>query len=127
MVKRLPRKFGIGFDLRQTMSLSTQKPRSWRIEADAEDVVVGADDPERAVLAQHPAAFRQPLPREAVVFREIREAVPVVVDAVDDALVRPPQLALQLQVVGRIGKHAVDRRRRQHPHVVNAVTQEKLV
>ena len=48
LVKRRPRKFGIGFALRQTMSFSIQKPRSCSIGADAENVVIGADHPKVA-------------------------------------------------------------------------------
>ena len=51
--------------------------------ADAEDVVVGADDPERAVRLQHAAAGEQPGAGEGVVGGEARELVPVVVDRID--------------------------------------------
>ena len=95
--------------------------------ADAEDVVVGADYPDRAVLAQHAPAFAQPLPRERVIGGEILELVPVVIHGVDQAIVRPTQLPPQLEVVGRIGEDAVHRRRRQHAHQRDAVPEHHLV
>ena len=53
------------------------EPQVLQDRADAEDVVVGADHPQRAVLAQQPAAFGQPVPGERVVGGEVGEAVPV--------------------------------------------------
>ncbi len=47
--------------------------------ADAEDVVVAADHPQRAVLAQHAPRLGQPRAGEGVVGGEIGELVPVVV------------------------------------------------
>ena len=49
--------------------------------ADAEDVVIGADDPQRAIGLERAAAFGEPGARERVVVGEARELVPVVVDA----------------------------------------------
>ena len=95
--------------------------------AEAEDVVIGTDHPDRAVLAQQAATLRQPGARELVIGREIAELVPIVVDAVDQAVVRPAQLAAELQVVGRVGEDAVDRRAGQHPHQRDAVAEEHLV
>ena len=94
---------------------------------DAEDVVVGADHPQRAVLAQQPAAFREPFAGERVIGGKIGEAVPVLVHPIDQAVVRPPQFATKLQVVGRIGEHAMHRGRRQHAHQLHAVPQQNLV
>ena len=51
--------------------------------ADAEDVVIGADDPERRVRLQHAAAGGEPGAGEVVIGRKARELVPVVVDRVD--------------------------------------------
>ena len=45
--------------------------------ADAEDVVVGADDPKRAVRLEHPATGEQPGAGEIVIGGEAREFVPV--------------------------------------------------
>ena len=69
----------------------------------------------------------QPVAREGVIFGEIGELVPVVVDRVDHALVRARQRALELQVVGRIGKDEIDRRRRKPRHLRHAVADQDRV
>ncbi len=67
-----------------------QDPEAQVLErrADAEDVVVAADHPERAVILQHPAGGGQPFASETVVGRERGELVPVVIDRVDLGIVR---------------------------------------
>ncbi len=65
--------------------------------AKTEHVVIGADDPQRAVGLQHAAAFRQPRAAEFVVLRERAELVPLVVDAVDARVVRPQKFGGELQ------------------------------
>jgi hypothetical protein len=70
--------------------------------------VVAADDPQRAVVLEHPAAFLEPGAREGVVGLEALELVPVVVHGVDLGVVRPQKVAAQLEVVGRVGEHEVD-------------------
>ena len=77
--------------------------------ADAEDVVVGADHPDRPGRLQHAAHGKQPGAGEGVIGFEAVEAVPVVVDGIDLRLVGTAQIALELQIVGRVGKHHVDR------------------
>jgi hypothetical protein len=95
--------------------------------SEAEDVVVGANHPDRAVLAQHAAAFDQPFAREGIVGREIGELVPLVVDAIHQAVIRPPQRALELQVVGRVGEDRMHRGRRQPLQRGDAVAHQHLV
>ena len=92
--------------------------------ADAENVVVAADHPERAIGLQHPPRRLQPGAREDVVMGKALELVPVVVDRIDLALVGPGEALLELQVVGRIGKDQVDRARRQGVHLRHAVADE---
>ena len=94
---------------------------------DAEDVVVGADDPERAVLAQQAAALGEPLAGECVIGGEVGEAVPLFVHAVDQAVVRPAQFAAELQVVGWVGEHAMHGGRGKHAHQLHAVSQQDLI
>ena len=95
--------------------------------SDAEDVVIGADDPDGAVLLQQAAALAEPGAGEAVVFGEVGEAVPVVVDAVHQAVVGAAEFALELEVVGGVREDAVDGRRWQHLHDGDAVAQQYLV
>jgi hypothetical protein len=76
--------------------------------ADSKDVVVRADDPEGRVLLHHAAAGGKPGAGEGVVGGKTRELVPVVVDRIDEALVRARERPLELEVVGRVGEDRVD-------------------
>ncbi len=95
--------------------------------ADAENIVVAADHPQRAVLAQQPAALAEPVAGEGIVGGEIGEMVPVIVHPVDQAVVGPAQLAPQLQVVRGVGEDAMNRGRRQHAHDAHGVAENDLV
>ena len=55
------------------------EPGILQVGADTEDVVVGADHPQRAIPAQHTAAFAEPGAGEGVIGIEVDEAVPVFV------------------------------------------------
>ena len=66
----------------------------------------------------------QPGAGEIVVGGEARELVPVVVDRVDARIVGTLEVALQLQVIGRIGEDQVDALRRQLRHLGDAVADQ---
>ena len=66
-------------------------------------------------------------PGERVVFGEVGELVPVVVDRVDHALVGPRERPFELEIVGRIGEDEVDRGRRQPFHLGDAVADQDHV
>ena len=76
--------------------------------ADPKNVVVGADHPQRAIGLQDTAAFGEPGAAELIVGLKARELVPVLVHAIDNGVVRPQQIAIELQVVGRIGEDEID-------------------
>jgi len=76
--------------------------------ADAEDIVIGADHPQRPVGLQGAAAFGEPCPGEFIIGGKARKLVPMVVNRVDLALVGPRQVAGKLQVVRRIGEDQVN-------------------
>ena len=76
--------------------------------ADAEDIVIAADDPEAAVRLQHPAAGAQPFAGETVIGAKAGELIPFIVDAVDAAVIGPVKLVRELKVIGRIGEHEID-------------------
>ena len=95
--------------------------------ADAEDVVIAADHPERAVRLEQAAGGGQPIAGKAVVGGEAGKLVPVVVHGIDHGIVGAVQLALELQVVGRICEDQVDRPRRQAVHHLDAVAAKDLV
>ena len=77
--------------------------------ADAENVVVGADHPQRRRRFHDAAAGQQPGAGEIVIGGKGRELVPVVVDGVDMGFVGALEVALELQVVRRICEHQIDR------------------
>src|SRR5438874_12717252 len=77
--------------------------------ADAEDVVIAADDPKRPVRLQKPPAFAEPGTREIVVSGEIGEFVPIRLDTVDPAVIWSVQIAAELEVIRRVGEDKVDR------------------
>jgi hypothetical protein len=89
--------------------------------ADAEDVVIAADHPDRAVVLQDAAGGLQPFAGELVIGREALELVPVVVNRVDLGIVRTQQVAAQLKIVGRVGENQVDRLLGQGVHRLDAV------
>ena len=81
--------------------------------ADAENVVIGADHPQRRRRLHDAAAGQQPGAGEIVIGGEGRELVPVVVDGIDMGFVGALEIALELQIVRRIGEHQIDRTGRQ--------------
>jgi hypothetical protein len=89
--------------------------------ADAEDVVIAADDEQRTVGLEHPAAFRQPGSREGIVFCKGGELVPGIIDGIDDAGVRPCQHAFKLKVVGWIGENKIDAGVGERPEALHAI------
>ena len=81
--------------------------------ADAENIVVGADHPQRRRRFHDAAAGEQPGAGEIVIGGKGGELVPVVVDGIDMGFVGALEIALELQIVGRICKHQIDRTCRQ--------------
>ena len=95
--------------------------------ADAEDVVIAADHPERAFRLEHAAAFDKPGAGEGVIGGEAAELVPIVVDAVDLGIVGPKQLVVELKIVRRVGKDEIDALRREFCQLLDAVADNDLV
>ena len=124
LVKRRPRKFGIGFDLAPHHVVEDPEAEILQDRADAEDVVIGADHPQRAGGLQHAPAGGQPGAGEFVVGREARELVPVVVDGVDLGIVGTLEVALELQIVRRIGEDEIDAVGRQLRHLGDAIADD---
>jgi hypothetical protein len=89
--------------------------------AHAENIVIGADDPERRGRLHHALAGLEPGLSEGVVFAERVELVPVVVHSVDPGIVGTLQIALQLQIIRRIGEDEIDAFRRQRRHLRDAI------
>ena len=95
--------------------------------ADAEDVVIAADHPERAVVLEDSSRLVEPGAGEAVIGGVALELVPVIVDRVHAAPLGPEQLAAELEVVGRIGEDHVDRLVGQPRHRRDAVVHQDPV
>ena len=92
--------------------------------ADAKDVVIGADHPQRGGGLHHAAAGGDPGAGEIVVSGETGELVPIVIDGVDAGIVGALEIALQLQIIGRVGEDEIDASRRQLRHLGNAIADD---
>src|ERR1700724_1038749 len=66
-----------------------ENPKSQILEerADAKDVVVGADHPQRGAAFHHAAAGDQPCPGKLVIRRKARESIPFVIDGIDSRII----------------------------------------
>ncbi len=126
-MKRVPRKFGIGLALRQIDVVEDPELGVLKQRADAEDVVIAADHPDRAVVLQDAARLGEPFAGEIVIGGEAVELVPLVVDGIDAAAFGPEQVAAKLQIVGRIGEDHVDGLVGEARHFGDAVTHQNLV
>jgi len=84
--------------------------------------VIRADHPNRAVWLQHAAAFREPVAREAIVVGTALELVPRVVDAIDAAVVRANEVALELKIVRGVGEDEVYASWRKSTELVDTLT-----
>jgi hypothetical protein len=89
--------------------------------------VVGADHPQRRRRFHQAAAGEQPGTGEIVVGGKGRELVPVVVDGIDMGFVGTLEFTLELQIVGRIGEHQIDRAGRQLRHLGDAIAENNPV
>ena len=112
-LRRVPLKLGIAFGLYQVMVFSNQKAEVLQQAADAEDVVVGAADPEGGAPFHQRAQRRKPGVGEFVVGGEIAHFVPLLGGAIDQRQVGAVEVVLELEVIGRIGEDEVDGIRRQ--------------
>jgi hypothetical protein len=75
--------------------------------------VIAADHPNRPVGFQHAAALGKPCAGEPIIVGETRKPVPGLMYAVDDGIVRSQKVAIELQIVGRIGEDEINAARRQ--------------
>ena len=95
--------------------------------ADAENVVIGADDEDRRLRLHGAARGGEPVAGEAVVIGEGGEFVPIVVHRVDFALVGTGQAAFELKIIGRIGEDQVDAALGQAAHRLDAIADEDAI
>jgi len=88
--------------------------------------VIGADHPQRRRRLHDAAAGEQPGAGEIVIGGEGGKLVPVVVDGVDVGFVGALEIALELQIVGRVREYQVDRGGRQFRHLGDAIAYDDL-
>src|SRR5690606_31901726 len=103
------------------------EPQVLQGHAEAEDIVVRANDPNGAIALQHSATLAEPCPREPVVILKIGELVPLVVDAIDTGIVWPQKILVELQVVGGISEDEIDAGCRQLRQLLEAVADDDLI
>ena len=102
------------------------EPHVLHHRAKAEDIVIAADHPDRAIGLQHPARLGQPLAAKLVIGRKAVELVPVIGHRINMAAIGARQVTAKLQVVGRIGENHVDTVGRQRAHRLDAIAIEDL-
>jgi hypothetical protein len=93
----------------------------------AKNIVIGADDPNRAIRLQDAAASQEPCPREGIVRLEAFELIPMIVDSIYLRLVRPMQITIELKIVRRVSEDNIDRMIRQAIEGGNTVAFENGV
>ena len=91
------------------------------------DIVIAADNPDAAGILQHAPALQQPRPCEVIILTERVKLIPPVVNGTDPRPVRPEEIAVQLQIIRRIGKDQVGRRVGQQLQQLQAVAMMHLV
>ncbi|CAH1671459.1 hypothetical protein CHELA1G11_13408 [Hyphomicrobiales bacterium] len=89
--------------------------------------MIGADDEQRAVLLENTAAGREPGTGERVIFGETIKLVPVVIDRIDETIVRSRQRTLKLQIIGRVGEDEIDAVGRKGIQGGNAIANQNLI
>ena len=92
--------------------------------ADAENVVIGADHPQRRRRLHHAPRRHQPGAGEVVIGRKARKLVPIVVDRVDFTVVGTFQVALELEIVRGVGEDEIDRTGREPRHLGDAIADD---
>ena len=91
------------------------------------NIVVGADHENRRVPLHGSARAIEPCPGKIVVIGKARKLVPIVVDAIDEALVRPRETGFELQIIRRIGEDEIDAFRRQPGHLLDAIAFDDFI
>ena len=90
--------------------------------ANTVDIVIGADDPDRAIGFQHSPCLIQPGVGKSIIGGKSVKLVPVVEDGRNRAFIRPGQhRSAQLQVIGRICKNHVHRGIGEPAHNLNRI------
>ncbi len=119
----------VGHGVRLAPNDVVEDPKAFVLHhgADAVDVVVGPDHPQRAVALQQPSRLDEPGARELVVAAKTVEAVPRGIHARHLRVVGPQERAFELQVVGRVGEDHVDRGGWQRRHDLDAVAEKDLI
>ena len=90
--------------------------------ANAENIVIAADNPDRACIFQNAAAGSQPFMGEEVIGIEAVELVPVVGNAFYFGVIRTGEITAELQIVWRVCKDEIHRVFRHAVHHVDAIT-----
>src|SRR5690606_12350470 len=103
------------------------EPKILERSAEPEDVVIGADHPDRAIALQNAAALGQPSARKAVVLLKVRKLVPLIIDAIDTRIVGSQQIAVELEIVGGIGEDEIYAGRRQLRQFFKAIADNNAV
>ena len=91
------------------------------------DVVIRSDHPDGAIRLKQSACRLEPVLGEFVIGGETRELVPGVIDRIHLAVVGAMQIALELEIVGRIGKDQINACLWQAVHHLDAIPGDNRV
>ncbi len=92
-----------------------------KLRANPENIVIGADHPDGAIVFQNALCCSHPLMSELVIGFKARELIPLVSDAIDLALVGAGEITLQLKIVRRVCENEIDGFFRHRIHQFNAI------
>ena len=119
----------VGHGIRLDPHDVVQEPESQILHdrPDAINVVIRADNPDRTRLFQHTQTCGEPLAREFIIFLEIAELIPTIVDRIHFGHVGAVEIVLELQVVWGVGKEYIHRILRQRLENFDAIAVQDLV
>ena len=90
--------------------------------ADAENIVIRANDPQRPRRLHHTARLSQPRTGESIISGKAVKLIPVIRHRIHMACVRSGQIALKLEIIGRVSENEVNTRARQTRQRFKAIT-----
>ena len=85
------------------------------------NIMVAANNPQGAVIFEDTPAFFQPCLTQLIISSETVKLVPVIIYRINNRLIRPGQIARQLQIIWRISKDQINAFVRQISKPIHAI------
>ena len=93
----------------------------------AEDIMIAANHPKRAVGLEDAACLGQPGATKRVIGGKAIKLVPIIIDGIHTPAFGTEKITAELKIIGRIGKDHVDARIRKRTHGGNTIANDDLV